>query len=69
MSVYRVEIRYRTKRGGVQISCFVEATDESAAMDFAEEKFVTPYPARKWLGADAWKVRRSEATTGIINAD
>lgn len=68
MSTYRVEVAYITKRGGVSIGCYVEATNEESAMELAEEKFVTPYKARRFAAASARKLLKGEKPIGgVIN--
>lgn len=48
MPKYRVEVAYRTKRGGVCLGRQVEAPDEEAAIQIAEDATLKGYPGRKW---------------------
>ena len=47
MAKYRVEVAYRTKRGGVCLGMTVEADDEAEAIAKAEREVLHGRPARK----------------------
>lgn len=48
MAFYRVELGYYTKRGGVEMGMTVKAFGPDQAQEYAEDKYISRYPARKF---------------------
>lgn len=50
---YRVEVAYKTKRGGVLIGMTIDADSHMQAHEKAERKVIRPYPARVFIRSQA----------------
>jgi hypothetical protein len=46
---WRVELGYRTKRGGVALGMTIDADNADDAEEIAKAKHIAPYRARKWV--------------------
>lgn len=61
MDRYRVEIAYRTKRGGVCVGMFVHANDEAEAKLQGEIEVIYGRPARKFMWTKVGRVLNPES--------
>lgn len=62
MSKYRVEVAYRTKRGGVCRGMEINAFSPEEAQEAAERQILEGYPARKWA-----YTRVSQGKTSVVS--
>ena len=67
MAYYRIELGYRTKRGGVSLGMTVKAFDPDEAQDIARARHIDPFKARKFCFAHITEATKSEIEQGVIN--
>lgn len=62
---FRVEVGYRTKRGGVCLGMTVKAAYEDEADAKARKIALDGYPARKWCFSRVSKATRHDIAMGV----
>jgi hypothetical protein len=68
MANYRVEIAYRTKRGGVCVGMTVAAFGPDEAEEIATARIITPYKARKFAFCRISEATAQDIAMGVIHA-
>lgn len=68
MAFYRIEIGYRTKRGGVAVGMTVKAFGPEEAEEYAQERILGKYPSRKWAYTYICEATKSDICLGVFDA-
>jgi hypothetical protein len=67
MNLYRVEIAYRTKRGGVCEGMTVEAFDPDEAEEIGKKVVLHAHPARKFAFSRISTATPNDIAMGVVN--
>lgn len=67
MAYYRVELGYKTKRGGVALGMTVKAFGPEQAEELVREKYLDPYPARQFAFCKISEADEHDMAMGVAN--